>query len=192
MEEMAALENELRELNSKMRHNKRELLVKQQELAEIEEKVKEIEMKEIESKATLNELENEYNQMEKNRLVKEEKIRRAESQLKKLKKQFVKTHMVDKYERNMEIKQLRDANKAVVERLVELSIRYQETAPLIDKYALEHDIKLPEKKIKTPSTNNSSESYLSISTSSRSLKSTNSSTVSISKVELSFDLKLNK
>ncbi|XP_044268674.1 GRIP and coiled-coil domain-containing protein 2-like [Tribolium madens] len=145
MSEMKMLENQMLLINDILRENRKKMAVKRQELEEVQNVLKELEIKRDQAKDALFELEEEYLKTEKECTDKEEKLKRAEHCLKLAQKKVRRTER-EKYDRDLEIRQLKDANVSAMQRLLEMSVRYQEMAPLITRYTLEYDVKLPEKR----------------------------------------------
>jgi hypothetical protein len=109
---------------------------------------------------------------------------------------YHKIYSLIQLQRDLEIRQLKEANAHVMQRLIEMSIRYQEMAPLITRYTIEYDVKLPDKRTLSTSSN-LTESTRSTPTCSKekdlpdvkSSKSDSSSRgSSIAKIELTFQV----
>ncbi|RZC32695.1 coiled-coil domain-containing protein 39 [Asbolus verrucosus] len=190
MNEMKMLENQMLLVNDGLRENKKQLIKKRQELEEIQSVLNDLVLKKDEAQERLAALEEEYQKIEKDTTGKEEKLKRADRCLKAVEKKIRKKER-EKYDRDLEIRQLKEANQSAMQRLVEMLVRYQEMAPLITRYTIEYDIKLPEKRtLSTLSTN--SESTRSTQScgnekDTKSVKSDSSRSSAISKVVLTFN-----
>lgn len=201
MNECKLLEQETLQVNDMLRQNKKDLLKNRQELTEMKTILESMELKKSESDEIAHSLEQEYLSIQQEVIEKETSIKRTEGCIKKMEKK-VKKADIEKYNRNLEIKQLRDANKNVMNIIYEMSIKYQEVTPLINRYVQEYDIKLFERRsLYAISTTQSVRSFRSCSssnseqevpsqvhTSKSSSLSNNSRNSAVSKVTLSFTL----
>ncbi|XP_063902797.1 coiled-coil domain-containing protein 39 [Zophobas morio] len=145
IQEMKVLENQLLMVNDVLRANRKKLAEKRQEVEEVKAMLKDLEIRITQDREKQVDLEEEYLKVQREKAQKEEKVKRAENCLKQVEKKLHRKQR-EKYDRDLEIRQLYNANLNAMHRLVEMSIRYQEVAPLITRYTIEYEIKLPEKR----------------------------------------------
>lgn len=157
-------------------------------------------------------LEDEFEVIQKQEMDKAEKLTRAECQVKRLLKKLGEKDMSKynvgkydflflsfnyiKFQRDFEIKLLKDGNRSVLQKLIEMCGLYPEMAPLINRYTSEHNLSLPEKKISwsTASTTSSSARFSLGSCSSKQITPTTRTTISQTSCEYNLkkvDLSLN-
>ncbi|XP_050306787.1 coiled-coil domain-containing protein 39 [Anthonomus grandis grandis] len=140
--EMKALDSLLKEWQLKVRKARQQLSESQAVLEELKRVLNEELKKEVaEKKEHLNELEEENLFIEKQEHTKEEKLKRAELQLRKTLKKLNLPEMTI-YDQDLEIRQMKDANNAVLKHLNSMLTELPDVAPNINKYAAELGVNL--------------------------------------------------
>ncbi|KAJ8951833.1 hypothetical protein NQ318_019808 [Aromia moschata] len=163
--EMRELEEKLKETNLILKEFKKVLAAKQGELDETQDKFNEIDDKRSGVKEIIDRLEEEVQMVQKQASDKAEKLQRAECHLKRVSRRLSNTDL-SKYDRDFEIRQMKEANRHVLQRLSQMALDYPEMAPLVGRYAAERNVSLPEKR-STPSLSSTSRSSFGSCASSR-------------------------
>lgn len=99
------------------------------------------------------------------------------------------------FQRDLEVRQLKIANESAMQRLLDMSMLYQETAPLILRYIDEYKIILPTKSSLTHLSSKSESTRSSVSSSSekdlggmKNRSSESSASSNIAKIDLTFQI----
>ncbi|KAI4466333.1 coiled-coil domain-containing protein 39 [Holotrichia oblita] len=182
--EIIAMENTLKIINVSNATYKKNLACVDEE--KIKEKLDELHDKQMEEAQKLGEIRGDYANLKKEEEPRDERLKRTCKQLRELKKR-ISPEALEKPERNLEIRQLQDANRSALQQIAEISVKYPEITPLVNRYIYENKLKLPEPRTKLSSSSSSVSSY-SLPT-ERSVGSNDSSACSrhLSQVVLTFD-----
>ncbi|KAJ8916181.1 hypothetical protein NQ315_016320 [Exocentrus adspersus] len=195
VQEMKILEEELLKLSNTLRQYKKDLAKKKDELQELQNQAKEKDTVKAKVRYDVTNLEDEYELIRKQETDKVEKLKRAECQVKRLLKKIGKKN-ISKYDRDFEIRVIKEGNKNVLQRLTEMCGFYPEMGPLINRYISEHNLSLPLKKTSWTSSSSSSSILISnscssnwqMSHSSRTTSSITLNEISTNKVDLSLNI----
>ncbi|CAH1176156.1 unnamed protein product [Phaedon cochleariae] len=189
VKEMEVLNEKYKELADVLKSHKNEYATAEKNLEELTEKLNEIEQIRLKHLDVVTNLEDEIISVRKQEQEKAEKLTRVEGQLKKLLKKIGKRD-ISRYNRDFEIRQLQEVNRNVLQCLTQLTSSHSEITPLFNRYIMEYNIELPEKRL-TPSSN-SSDVMTSTRSSSRNQNSERSDgsakeAISVSTLNLSLD-----
>ncbi|GJQ67331.1 hypothetical protein Trydic_g8230 [Trypoxylus dichotomus] len=183
--ECKQLEEEVNNHILMLKEQKKILREKKVALKAIQNKLAVIQEKQMEEAQKLTEIRKEYANLRKEEGPRHERLTKTCKQLKELKKK-IPPAALEKPEKNLQIRQLQDANRSALQQLAEITIIHPEMAPIINRYIYENGLKLPGPKTKLSS---SSSSVSSVSLDSDRSVKTNDSACSyqLSQVVLTFD-----
>ncbi|XP_017776872.1 PREDICTED: coiled-coil domain-containing protein 39-like [Nicrophorus vespilloides] len=183
---MKELERRVRDGYVVLRERKKQLIEQQTEISQLEKRIEELNNLKTSEQETLDRTETEFDKIISDEEDRAMKINRADRHISTSKKSIKESHM-EKYDKDLYIKQMQESNKYVLQRLSEFVNDFKETSPVVQRYMSEYKLTLP--RIRTSfGSSVSSDSVRSISSGSSIKPSHYSpSLCNVTSVEIKFD-----
>ncbi|XP_044752884.1 coiled-coil domain-containing protein 39-like isoform X2 [Coccinella septempunctata] len=174
-ETMQSLQKKFVDLTDQQRILRKTLIYEKQDLKGIKDEMEELKKTRKELEYSLAELETEFNKLQNELRDKQEKVKRTENLMKKVESKL-KLETLTKYDRDLEVQQISEANKNGLQKLCHVAEADHKLKAILENFAKENNIKLPDIKVASSRFSETSFSSSDIQSSlSEDLKSSRSS-----------------